>query len=379
MTKSPKTILFITTGLNLGGAEVMLYHFVARIDRSKFSPHIISLLGAGVVSQKIESLGIPVYHMDFRQNSSVFNKTIFFLRLVKKISPDIIQGWMYHGIFAAQIANMFSVKKTPIVWSIHSTFHDVVKASTSLMINILKILSYHPRSILYVSVKSYEQHTSVGYCNSHAQVIPNGFDTAFFKPSSLSRAELRQKLSLNEKVFLVGLVARFHPMKDHLTFLKAASLVLEMYPEVHFVLAGKNVTPDNTQLNKWLSDLEISSNVHLLGEQENSKDIIAALDILSTSSAYGESFPMVIGEAMACGVPCVVTDVGDSAKIVGSVGFVVPSQSPEELANKWIYLLRMDVEDKYQLGLKARQKIEDDFSLQSVVSKYEELYQGLIS
>jgi glycosyltransferase involved in cell wall biosynthesis len=167
-------------------------------------------------------------------------------------------------------------------------------------------------------------------------------------------------------------------MKEHANFLQAAALILKDYPDVNFVLAGTDVNQQNTFISGLIAELNISSQVHLLGERHDINRILAALDIVSLSSAYGEAFPLVIGEAMSCGVPCVVTDVGDSGLIVGNTGKIVPPCDSQSLANAWQELIVLDAADRIALGTSARKRIIDDFSLESVVAQYEALYQDIL-
>jgi glycosyltransferase involved in cell wall biosynthesis len=167
-------------------------------------------------------------------------------------------------------------------------------------------------------------------------------------------------------------------MKDHTTFLQAANFLLKNNPNVHFVLAGKAVDKDNQLLQELILNLELSEQVHLLGERDDVPSLTAALDIATSSSCAGEGFSNVIGEAMSCGVPCVVTDVSDSAWIVGDTGQVVPPRNPEALCAGWQKLIDMGFEARRNLGARARQRIKERFSIESIVQDYERIYQEAV-
>src|SRR6185503_9929721 len=130
---------------------------------------------------------------------------------------------------------------------------------------------------------------------------------------------------------LIGLVGRFDPQKDHRNFIAAAAILHRSCPDVHFLLCGDNVTWENAKLRGWIEETGLRKQYRLVGRRQDMARLTAALDIGTSSSSYGEGFPNVIGEAMSCGVPCVVTDIGDSALIVGQTGRVVPAQNPEAL------------------------------------------------
>jgi len=208
-------------------------------------------------------------------------------------------------------------------------------------------------------------------------VIPNGSDLSTFKPALEARRSVRRELGLREGIPLVGLVARFDLPKDHRTFVRAAALLHDRVPEANFVLCGDGITWENPQLTEWIDAAGIRSCCHLLGRRLDVPRLTAALDVASSSSAYSEAWPLVVGEAMACGVPCVVTDIGDSALIVGDTGRVVPPKDPEALAEAWYELLAVGPDVRARLGVAARRRIEERFSLTSAIAKYEELYEGI--
>ena len=210
-------------------------------------------------------------------------------------------------------------------------------------------------------------------------VIPNGFDLAAFRPDPPARWSVRHELSIPAETPLIGLVGRFHPQKDHQTFVQAAAWLHTRLPETHFLLCGDGITWENPTLAAWIETAGLRPCFHLLGRRDDIPRLTAALDLASSSSAYGEGFSNVIGEAMACGVPCVVTDVGDAALLVGSTGRVVPPRTPQALAQEWYALLALEREGKEQLGRAARQRIEAHFSLPAIVARYEALYAALAS
>jgi glycosyltransferase involved in cell wall biosynthesis len=183
-------------------------------------------------------------------------------------------------------------------------------------------------------------------------------------------------LGLDPEALLIGMVARFHPQKDHHTFVRAASLLADQ-PGVHFLLCGKEITGQNVELSGWIGGTGIGSRIHLLGLREDIPRVVAALDIATLSSSHGEGSPLVVGEAMASGVPCVVTDVGDSAEIVGATGLVVAPRRPEALAEAWRELIEGGPELRGRLGQLARQRVEERYSLPATVSMYQHLYSSL--
>lgn len=379
--RSKFTIAHIITGLSIGGAEIMLYNLLSRTNLEIFSPVVISLIDRGRLGDRIESLGIPVYTIGMRPGGIPTPASI--LRLVQtlnQLKPDLTQGWMYHGNFAAWITNILSIRKKPVIWNIHHSINELKheKKMTQALIKVGAGISHSINRVIFVSRNSKAQHESLGYYSENMCVIPNGFDVSRFKPSNEARLKVRDELGLAPDTFLIGLICRYHPMKDHNNFLQAAALLKKDYPDVHFVLAGRNVDQNNEELQQLIQGFR-PSNIHLLGERTDIPSITAALDIASSSSAYGEAFPMIAGEAMSCCIPCVVTNVGDSARVVGNTGKVVPPRDSEALANAWKELIVMDKEERISLGKAARARVIDHFSLDSVVAQFEDLYQNLLS
>jgi glycosyltransferase involved in cell wall biosynthesis len=239
-------------------------------------------------------------------------------------------------------------------------------------------LSGFPASIInnsFVSAKGHEE--VLGYRSGKQIIISNGFDTDVFSPSPQARLRLRSELGLSSDALLIGLVARFHPVKDHSGFLRAARLIQLECPHVHFVLAGQGVTDTNRDLRQIVAELPVPAHAHLLGEFPDVSPLLCGLDVVVLSSA-SEGFPNVIGEAMSCGVPCVVTNVGDSALLVGETGFVVPARDPEALAQALRTMAQLDHAERNRLGTLARQRIINNFSLDAIAQKYERLYEETI-
>jgi glycosyltransferase involved in cell wall biosynthesis len=207
-------------------------------------------------------------------------------------------------------------------------------------------------------------------------VIPNGFDLSVFRPNPDHAAAVRDELMLDRDAVLLGIVGRFDPAKDHKNFIAAAALVREQLPNVHFLLCGDGVEHKNLQLSNWIADAGLSRSCHLLGGRNDMPRIMASLDIL-VSSSYTEGFSNVIGEAMSSGVPCVVTDVGDSAFTVGSTGRVVKPSAYRPLADACLELLKLPATVRRDLGLQARNRIAELFEISSVVKRYTDIYEEL--
>lgn len=375
--------LFIVTDLAIGGAEAMLFRLLSRIDRGTFSPAVVSLKGPGPLSERIADLGVPLY---------VFGKSRFLpglraitdlKRVIRIFRPDFIQGWMLHGSVAAEISSVIGGSRIPVLWNIRhsvkefaaSNKADSYRRSTAMMARFLGRISSWPDRIVYNSRTSAKEHERSGYDASRTVVVPNGFDCDVFRPRPECRRALRTSLGLEDDVFLIGLVARLHPVKDHDNFLRAARRLVSLGCPAHFVLIGKGTASAGMAVQ--IERLGLNGRVHTLGEQSDMPQLTAGLDV-ATCCSRSEAFPNAIGEAMACGVPCVTTDVGDCRELVGETGRVVPSGSPLALSDAWQELLELDPEQRRAMGEAARRRILREFSLDQIVSRYERLYAEVV-
>jgi glycosyltransferase involved in cell wall biosynthesis len=377
----PIRLLHVINDLSVGGAEMMLYKLLSGSDSSSYRQSVISLGSSSTLDARIKSLDVPVHNIGMRPSKlPTPGQLKRLVSAVRQFEPDLIQGWMYHGCLAAELSRALVARRTPVVWSIHSCNDDLTleKRLTAAIIRMCARLSTRPAKIIYVSEASQSQHEAMGYCAENSHVIPNGFDMTHFAPSTEARAAVRAELGVSEGHLLIGLVGRFHPMKDHINFLLAAALLSEQFHSAHFLLVGREVDADNQVLRRLVARRGLEGRAHLLGERDDISRLIAASDISSLSSSYGESFPLVVGEAMACGVPCVVTDVGDAAKLVGRTGLVVPSRNPEALAKAWRQLIEVGADGRAQLGAAARERIRENFLLASVIAQYETLFRSVL-
>ncbi|MBP98452.1 glycoside hydrolase [Candidatus Poribacteria bacterium] len=371
-------VLHIITGLAVGGAEMMLYKLLSNMDLDKFKSVVISLKSAGKIGTRISNLGIKVESLKMNGQLPSLASMSKLSRITWQFKPDLVQGWMYHGNLAAQFASMLSMHKVPTLWNIRRTPYHLKKEKIlrAGLIRLSGYLSKLPDITLYNSKVSAQLHNKIGYDTNKSLVIPNGFDTEVFMPSDFAKSDVRSELGLSHNTILIGLVARYDPMKDHKNFLLAASHLLRSHPGVHFLLVGRNVNQKNQDLVEWISKLRIGKNIHLLGERTDIPRLTASLNLACLSS-YGEGFPNAIGEAMSCGVPCVVTSVGDMPYIVGNTGKIVPPKEPIKLANELANLLSLPNQMLRDLGAKARKRIEQNFSLDHITESYSDLYEKM--
>lgn len=367
-------IVHLITDLNAGGAEIMLYKLLSGMDHSRFQNTVISLQSKGEIGAKIEKLGIPVHELNMNKNVIDLAKFVRLVRLLHHEKPHILQTWLYHadlmGLLAGKLTGI-----PAIYWNVRCSYMQLDNYSqvTGWIVKILAKLSGLPQAIISNSQIGIAYHQKLGYKPQRWAVIPNGFDLTTFQPDSTARDILRDSLGIEPTALLIGSVGRYDPVKDYATFIQAANQVAQYLPDVYFLLAGLNLDDQNEELSAWAMQGPYRERFHFLGKRQDISQIMAALDVFSLQS-IGEGFPNVVGEAMACGVPCTVTDVGDCAYIVGETGLVVPPKNPERLAEAWEELLGLSRNQRQQRGSLARQRMAELFSIESVVRRYEAFY-----
>ncbi|MEO7392397.1 MAG: glycosyltransferase [Ramlibacter sp.] len=375
---APLRIVFVITSLGTGGAETMLFKLLERIDRSRFSPFVVSLTDKGDFGVRLESIGVPVSAIGMRPG---LPGPLQFRSLVKTLSairPGLIQTWMYHADLLGGLAGRL-LGALPLVWGIRhsdlSRAHNK-KATLAVVWLCARLSRWVPTSILSCSERAREIHVAAHYAAEKFTVIPNGFELDRFMPSEEARHSVRNELGLPEGAPLVGHVGRWNAQKNHRGLLQAFQAIHQRRPDVHFLLAGQDVELSNPAFRELAVAAGLGGCCHALGRRQDVPRLMAALDVLASSS-HGEGFPNVLGESMACGVPCVVTDVGDCAEIVGGTGRVVAPADMQGLAAHVIELLELPQYERHSLGRLARSRVASLYEIGDVVQRYEQFYEGL--
>jgi len=369
-------VAHLITSLSVGGAETFLLRLVATMDRGRFDPVVISVTDEGTLGAQLREMGVRVYALGMRRGVPHPGGLIRLISILRRERPHILQTWLYHADLLGLLARRPGAVER-LVWGIRCSETDSRYRSglSGLVVRILARYSDRPDAIVTNSQAGTETHRAMGYRPRRWEVIHNGVDTDHFHPAPGHHASVRRELDLPPETVLIGLVARYDPLKDHGTFLKAAAH-LANEKDVHFVLAGAGVDGANGVLAQLAGELGISQRVHFLGERTDIARLNAAFDIASCCST-GEGFPNILIEAMACGVPCVTTDVGDAREVVAETGIVSPVRGAAQLAQGWRTLLQRGSDGRAQLGQAARDRIVEHFALSKAASRYETLYSEL--
>lgn len=366
-------IAHIITCLNDGGAEAVLYRLC--LADQQHSHVVISLQNEGKYGSLLKQAGVAVHCLNMPRGLLIPGGIWKLTRLLRNIRPDAVQTWMYHAdLLGGLVARAVGIHR--VFWGLHHTNlkKGKTRRTTILVAQLNAWLSHWiPKSIVSCSQEGVAVHQAIGYAINKFTVIPNGYDLNQFSPNSKPGNALRSSLGISDDLPLLGMVARFDPQKDHLNLIAALELLKQSGFNFRCLLIGSGMTEANADLIAWLDAHSISDRVLLLGQRSDVPAIMTALTIHVLSSSFGEAFPNVLCEAMACGTPCVTTDVGDAALIVGETGWVVPPRSAESLAHAIADAMMQRIAnpktwEKRQVA--ARQRIQNHFSVESMVECY---------
>lgn len=350
-------ILHLITSLDTGGAEITLARVVEGINRENFESRVVSLIPIGTVGQNIRARGIPVETLDMEPGKPSIRGFAKLVHILRTYQPDILQTWLYHadllGLLAGKITGI-----PVIIWNIRSSEMDFkqYRPLSGLVLKICTLLSSIPDTIVINSQAGIRHHQQLGYHPKTWQIIPNGIDTTLFKPDPAAGAQFRKKFQIADTDRLIGLVGRLDPMKDHQTFLLAAAKIQQELKQVQFICVGDGTPAYRQSLEAFANNAGVT-NIIWAGTQTDMPAVYNALDFLALSSK-GEGFPNVVAEAMACGIPCVATDVGDTAHIIGKTGKIIPPGNAEVLSESMSNLLKLTSAQKQKLGIQARRRIK---------------------
>lgn len=332
MHKSPLTVMHVISNLYDGGAEGALYRLC--LHSPSYKHVVVCMMDEGKYGPMLEAAGVSLHCLRMPQGKPTWQGIVQFWRLLRRLRPDVVQTWMYHAdLMGGVMARLSGVRK--VFWGIrHANLSPgTVKRSTILVARLCAGLSrWVPKWIVSCSQEAVETHTAVGYDAARFKVIPNGYELSRYAPDLSARDLLRKQWGIGAQTFLLGLVARFDVQKDHANLLAALQHLQQQNASFHCVLVGTGMDTSNAQLQALIQQFDVADKVSLLGRRNDVPDVMNALDVHVLSS-LGEAFPNVLAEAMACGTPCVSTQVGDAAYIVGETGWMVPPQNSLALAD----------------------------------------------
>lgn len=368
-------VCIVITGLGIGGAEHALLKLLTALDRRRIEVSLIVLGRLDTLAPQYRAIGIEPIFIGFQAGRWPFTEIGRFIRTVRDLRPHLLQGWMYHGNLAASFLGArlglpvcWSVRDTPDPAHGHSRFTRMTIALSRWYVGrVAKIFNVSARSAAYCCER-------LGWPAASTEVLPNGLDVRRFRPDDDARRRLRLELDVAQNTPVVGMVARWSPVKNHRLFIEAAAVWRQVRPDARFVLVGKGLDAENAELAAWLDEYALRDAVHLLGARHDLECIYPAFDLLALTSK-SEGFPNVLAEAMACGVPVVSTDVGDAVEIVGEGGRIVAATAG---AFAEAFSALMSGPEYAAAADAARRRIVERYAIENVAERLAAQYGALL-
>jgi len=374
----PIRVAFLTRSMEVGGAEVQLSLLARNLGSEDFDVRVFTLYSRGLLAKTLEDAGVTLVSVEKRGRWDLVGPYRRLVRRLREYQPDILHSFLAPpNIFAALVKP--SQLGCRLVWGFRASNMDLDRydwshrASETLQRRLVRRVD----KIVTNSQSGRDFAVSRGFSSDQQVVIPNGIDTEKFVPDPSSVQSLRKKWGVADDAHVVGIAARLDPMKDHGTFLRAAAIAAKQSPSLHFVCVGDGQAAYRDALHSQASQLGLNHRLTWAGHHQNMAQVYNALDVATLTSAFGEGFPNAVGEAMACGTPCVVTDVGDGVDIVGDASLHAPVGDENALARGWMKLIAEDPEDKVDRATACRTRIVENFSMGAMVGAHQHLYQSL--
>ena len=371
----PPVVVHLIDGLSVGGAESALFRLVSDPAMSGEACSVIAFMEGGENLDLMREAGVRVESLGLARGQVSLGAFMTLRRRLAALRPDIVVTWSATAdLVGTLIAPLCGSPR--VIWNIRQSALRPGDCSriTSWAIRICAWLSRRMPLIVANADAARDAHEAMGYHPNAWTIIPNGFDLQEFKPNPAARRELRDELGIDSNTPLVGIAGRSYPGKDHATFVRAAEAMAERRPDVHYLMAGQGLDSANEALKQLAPRLVDARGLHLLGLRHDMPRVLAALDVFTLTSLV-EGCPNVVGEAMACGVPCVVTQsAGDGPAMVGDTGRVIPSRDPPALTEAWVDCLSLKADERTKLAASARARAEACYSLDAMRGRYRTLY-----
>lgn len=370
-------ILHVSTSLGIGGAELMLQRLLLSDPELQKRAVIVSLTDLGEIGRSLREKGFSVHALNMHGFWSLLVAFFRLVRLVRRYKPEIVQTWMYHADLLGGLAARF-VGCRNVIWGVRSTCVPIGRPVTFLIMRVCAVLSYIlPARIVCVAEAARLAHASYGYCSDKMYVIPNGFVFDRFNPAKIDHVSARKSLGINSDAIIIGCLGRFHLDKGQDVFVQAASKVVEQYPDVRFLLVGRGCNSVNQALVDQIRGLCLQNHFLLMGERSDVPECLAAMDVFCMPSRT-EGFPNGLGEAMAMGLPCVATLVGDTEVLTADTVRLVEPESPEAMVVGLLEVLSLTNEQRMAMGRRAAERVRIEFSIDKARERFYAVYQEVL-
>lgn len=372
--KMPKRVVHVIIGLNVGGAELMLKRLVLHSQKTgQFEHSVISLTDLGVIGPDLQDQGIEVYSLGMKSIASVPKVFLRLKKLLKEVKPDVVQTWMYHADFLGGLAAK-SVGIDNIIWGIRTT--DVSQGASKQTVHLSKLcakLSYYiPNSIVCAAHVSKDYHVGIGYDEFKMMVIPNGFDLEALSSTEEDGLDIRRQFDLSPDDILIGSVGRFNPVKNQKLFVEVASTLIKDFPDLKFMLVGRDNDSENKELMSWVKQHNLVDNFRLLGQRNDVPKCLKAMDIFCLHSRT-EGFPNVVGEAVLSDTTCVAVNVGDVGVLLDKESISL-SNDALGISNAIKNYLAYPKDKLLKKANENKDNIITKYSMEVIIDKFHSLY-----
>jgi glycosyltransferase involved in cell wall biosynthesis len=371
-------ILFLIRALDVGGSQRQLSILAAGLARKNHDVAVAVFYRGGKHEKELLESGVRIVSLEKTGRWDVWRPLLRLYQVFQSERPDIIYSFLpTQNVVAALVVRPRSSR---LVFGIRSAGMDPSSYDflSAQMYRAEVLLSSRAALIIANAFSGKDDAAARGMPVDRIAVVPNGIDSEAMRPDEVAGQSARREWGISSDTFVIGMVARFDPMKDHRTFLTAAALFAAQNPDARFVCVGEGDETYRKQLQQRASDLGLANSVVWATGIKDLRAAYNAFDVATLTSAFGEAFPNAVAEAMACGKVVVGTDVGDLSKIIGACGEVVPPGQPALLSAGWARTRGRLASDK-TLGAAARQRIVENFSLNATVDQTERAFLNLCS
>ncbi|WP_371363039.1 D-inositol-3-phosphate glycosyltransferase [Sporomusa rhizae] len=367
-------IIFLIRSLEIGGSERQLTELATRLQLSGFEVLVLTFYPDNILGQQLEESGVRILSLHKKGRWDIFAPLIRLLKIIHNEKPDILHSYLgISNILSALVKVIY--KDINVVWGVRCSAAFAPNWLDKILYYLEKKLSAMADLIISNSFAGRDYAIQKGFVSDKFVVIPNGIDVDKFCPNVLAKKRLRNELGINDDVKVVGVVARLDPIKNHKMFLKAAKIISHNRKNLRFLCIGDGPSEYRKALEDLSVELGLKDKVLWVGARSDMPDVYNALDLLCLAS-YAEGFPNVIAEAMACGLPVVVTSAGDAPLIVGKAGIVVQQGDAQAFANAIGQVLAE--REKFSALELTRKVVVDNFSTEKLVSTTSKVIRELL-
>ena len=365
------SVVHIIASLEVGGAETSLLRLCRQQVKQYSLVTVISLQPKATLHDAFIAAGVQVICLNMNHGQQLFKVLLRLRRLLRQLKPDVIHSWMYYANFIASIASIgLSI---PVVWSVRRTAVPVRSMFSRLFMRSCALLSHlSPKRICFNAQAGMRAHLQFGYALQKTVYIGNGFDFSTLQAEPAIRDNLRAELGVTDDMLVIACIGRWHADKGQDILLRAMANLIEHFSNLKLVMIGRGCDNTNGQLTELITELKLTENVILCGEKAPVAPWFNVADVFCLPSRT-EGFPNALAEAMATGLPCVSTDVGDAAEL-GAGNILLANAEPKSLAAALSEMLKLPEKQRLALAKRCRESVISRFSIEQVTAQYHELY-----